>query len=95
MSCLITGCALVDPAHNRWRWGDLHQVGSAFVHYCIQARNEYDAWQEGTESLPVHFGFKYKALYIHEHGMPFMRGGVVVVAALDASLNSTATEYLR
>lgn len=95
MSCIITGCALVDEAHSRWRWGDLHQVGSAFVHYCIQARNEYEGWNEQVEDLPKHFGFKYKALTIWPHASPFMRGGVVVVAALDASLNPAATEYLR
>jgi hypothetical protein len=42
MNCLITGCAIVDRALGRWRWGDLHEEGSCFIHYCIQEDWNYE-----------------------------------------------------
>lgn len=47
MTCIITGCALVEEDSSCWCWGDLHVVGESYVFVAVPERG--DPWNFGSE----------------------------------------------
>jgi hypothetical protein len=84
MNCVITGCALIDPAQNRWTWGDLYEESDCYIHYCIQQH-----WEQ--QMLPP---TGCKAVHINDNKIIFERKGVVVIEKSRCFLNSQASECL-
>lgn len=91
MTCIITGCALVDDRQGRCVWGDLHEIGESYVFNAVLDHGE-TAWQHGA---PVHDHMKQ--LVIADKCPAdawFERRGVFVLAKQWGELNRPAREYL-
>lgn len=93
MTCIITGCALVDPANDRSVWGDLHQIGSTYVFNACLEHGE-TAWQtpmpsmlDTTPSLTI------------DPSLPqdyqFERRGVVILLAAGGEFNAAARKRVH
>ncbi len=98
MTCLITGCDLVDVAGGRWVHGDLHAVGGAFVfNACLHRKDCLAEKQVAGETAWEYGGGTEegsKLLVLLPHAQTFERRGVIVVAKNQASFNKAAEDYL-
>lgn len=91
--CIITGCALVDPTHERWVHGDLWVVGTSWVFNAVMNRQGDTAWN--YEAFPAID--RARALVIRRDAAQvdyFERRGVIVLAREAAELNPPAVEYV-
>jgi len=92
MTCLITGCALVDLSESRVVWGDLHKIGGAYVFNAVLSGGEA-AWQYGEDfNVPSHL--KILTVNVADSHCYFERRGVIIVSADAAELNAHAKEYI-
>lgn len=87
--CLITGCDLVDQAHNRWCHGDLFRWGDSWVfNACLNADNflgpNWNTSNEGRKPHPNHILVKSY----------WQRRGVFVIALTDGYLSASAADYI-
>lgn len=94
MTCVITGCALDDPAERRIVWGDLHRIGDAWVFNAVCFDGEA-RWQTDEDYIaPDHM----KRLVILA-GCPsdviLERRGVIVIDSKWAILNPAARDYIK
>ena len=87
IKCLITGCWLYSRSREMKVWGDLHQMGAAYIFNAVLDQDGEADWD--FEELPV----ESKALIMV--GDYFERRGVIVVSAQAAFLNDEALEYLE
>lgn len=91
MTCIITGCALVDERESRCVWGDLHKIGDCFVFNAVLDHHEC-AWQYGA---PLHDHLKQLVVGGDTPANAwFERRGIIVVPENFATLNRPAREYL-
>jgi hypothetical protein len=102
MTCLITGCDLVDVAGGRWVHGDLHRIGHSYVFNAVLLHTECLAREE-------HRG---EAAWVYEPPPPstikqliidnalafahqcFECRGVIVFPLVFGRLNDVAAAYL-
>mgnify|MGYP000544189706 CR=1 FL=1 len=92
MTCIITGCALLDTEQERWLWGDLHLVGGVWVFNGCQRSCEA-AWtyQHAKQLSPAqHILILRKG----DEGVFFERRGVAIIAPTAAYLNPAARDYV-
>lgn len=89
MTCLITGCALVDEANDRCVWGDLHQVGGeTFVFNAVLNEKGEAAWQYGDPIPDV-----TRQILLTPRAECFERRGVLVFDS--ACFNRAAALFLK
>lgn len=88
MSCLVTGCALLDPANNRMVWGDLHAVGRVCVFDAVLENGEA-AWQS-----PIAIMNTTPSCTLNGSVEVFERRGMLLFFMLDSELNDAAKERL-
>lgn len=83
MTCIITGCRLVSLDHQTERWGDLHRVGSTYVH---NGRNcpVTGVTDQRLPTLTLRRGSEY-----------LMMNDMTVVKDKDADLNDYAVNYIK
>ena len=91
MTCLITGCNLVDAADGRWVHGDLHRIGHSYVfNACLKGGETawcYEPIEQGSKELVV------DNILAFEHQC-FERRGVIVFPLVFGRLNDAAAAYL-
>lgn len=91
MTCLITGCDLVDVANDRWVHGDLHRSGHNYVfNACLEAGKT--AWQNGKVSAEIE-QVEFD-IGIMPSSQIFKRRGVITFPAAFGCLNAAAMTYL-
>lgn len=102
MTCLITGCDLVDLVNDKWVHGDLHKIGHNYVfNACLHTANHPGqgevqgeaAWQHGTMPDPSSKQIVLD-IKIMPSGRIFERRGVITFPAVFGELNDVAKAYL-
>lgn len=94
MTCLITGCNLVDLRCGRWAHGDLHKIGHNYVfNACLHGETGETAWKRNE---PIPADSKQVELYITSlrDNQFFERRGVITFPAIWGRLNEVALAYL-
>lgn len=95
MTCIITGCAAVNEVEGVWCWGDLFQIGGAYIlHATTKKIDSKDAilWHN-IEDLG-----ERRALLLDDRAQWWERRGVIVVSSFGtrgAQLNQAARAYLN
>ena len=92
MTCLITGCALVDDVQQRAVWGDLHRIGDVYVFNAVLDANREAAWQEGDDAHCPNVMKQLVLARSFPEAAYFERRGVVIVHTSQASLNQAAQD---
>lgn len=86
--CLITGCRFVDPRFPRFVWGDLHEIGGAFVFRANRdSKGEVD-WSHKDVPEDGRRAVVFRGIDL------FVRDGVIVAPVEDCRLNAEAAEYI-
>lgn len=102
MTCLITGCALVDLANGRWVHGDLHKIGHNYVfNACLHTADHPGqgevqgeaAWQYGTMPAADSKQVELDICSLRDNQF-FERRGVITFPAIWGRLNEVASTYL-
>jgi len=94
MTCIITGCALVDPIHDRAVWGDLFRIGDCFIFHAAGHSGQAQ-WQYSHDAAVPNV---MKSLTINSLiPLPgyFERERVIVIHHDWATLNKAALDYLK
>lgn len=89
VSCVITGCGLLDTAHNRWAHGDLWESGDSWIFNAVMDDGRETRW-----TPPPPDAANRKHLIIVRHSQPFERRGVLVVPKRWCVLSQLASEYI-
>lgn len=91
-TCLVTGCALVDTVNNRTVWGDLHQIGNAYVfNACLDGGET--AWQSPIP--PMLDSTPSATISDIPYEPTFERRGVFIIEQCAVTLNSAAQARIR
>lgn len=93
MTCIITGCALVDSFNDRAVWGDLHLIGTTYVfNACLNGGEA--AWQSPVPNMLA----TTRAIELTEplsEEVYFERRAVIIVSATIASMNEAAQQHVE
>ena len=84
--CLITGCDLVDQAHNRWCHGDLFRWGDCWVFNAVLDEQMEPRWHLVHEDKP-----RDKHILVRNF---WERRGVFVVQLTDGYFSAKAADYI-
>jgi hypothetical protein len=89
LECLVTGCALIDPATDRVVWGDLHAVaGVGIFNACLNPNHE-SAWVELGPMLDA-----TPSCTLADDQQFFERRAVIVFDLARAELNTAAKQRM-
>lgn len=89
-NCVINGCALIDPSHERWLWGDVHMNELAFVFVASDpAEWRYGELPDTQANLA---GKKPTVTVWADHY--FEKRGVIVAELPDCNFNQDALDYI-
>lgn len=90
MTCIITGCGLIEGP--RYLWGDLHKIGDCFVFNGV-AHDGKARWSPADELPPTFMSITVDlALPVKEY---IERRGVAVFPEEYGILNDVAKAYLK
>lgn len=90
VSCVITGCGLLDPVHPRFAWGDLWESGDSWILNAVVDERGDARWD--YEPRP-HSALRYVEL-IKTRFPYFERRGVLIVPKAWCKLSAAAETYL-
>lgn len=99
MTCLITGCNLVDLHNNRWVHGDLHKIGHNYVfNACVHMHEDSGdvgeaAWNHGSKPAADSKQIELDITSLRDNQF-FERRGVITFPAIWGRLNEVALAYL-
>lgn len=86
MTCIITGCALVDPVQDRAVWGDLHIIGGCYVfNACVSGYEA--AWEHQASLMNTKPSLTMISAMPHSY---FERRGVIILDQTCGELNAAA-----
>lgn len=99
MTCLITGCDLVDVAGGRWAHGDLYKIGHNYVFNAFLYAGNGPNGQRAGETAWCYEPTKAGSKQLIFEGVPvlgdfFERRGVLTFPAIWGRLNDVAAAYL-
>lgn len=90
ISCVITGCGLLDPTHPRFAWGDLWESGDSWIINAVCDERGETRWD--YEPKP-HSQLNYVEV-IDKRAPFFERRGVLIVPKYWCKLSPAAVAYL-
>lgn len=86
--CVITGCVLVASNEEKYAYGDLHQIGKAYVfNACLNDKGQPDWYWDAD------YRDDAKIVSVDSNEF-FEKRGVIVFNKADARLNDAATVHI-